>query len=326
MRMSPRLAEILGMAPGQPTQAIQSANIILRAGSDACADRKSRDFTPYPQDPQYKKAKLILAWINLANSRLPVQLNLTPQEKAELDARMGYPLGAVNANLWRVFNRADPKTRKLTKFGGRFYGSFQNLPREYRKRLIFASEPATELDFDALHPTMLYNKQGLPAPTGDLYKTGLSPADLEAISPGTIARLAKIRNIDSLREVAKTVFLVAINAKTAELAVKAANSTLREKFGVAFRHPPLYALLEALKAKHKSIAKFIASDAGIGLQYEDSCVAEAILRTMAGKGIPCLPVHDSFIVPASKEAVLWQAMIDAYQSRFKFPPRISKKY
>lgn len=328
MRMTPQLVDILEMDPADPKQAIKSSDIWLRAGSDTTTStRKHRDFLPHPQDVLYTKRKYILALINLANMQFKVMLNITPDEKVHLEARLGYPIGGIiKTDLWRVFNRADPVTRKMTTFGGRFYGYFQNIPREYRNRITFDGESATELDYDALHPTILYNKEGLPVPPGDLYATGLLPDDLESITKGTALRLRKMARPDPVRDVAKTLFLVAINAKTPTLALKASNSKLRQKFGVAFCHPPLEALLNALMTKHKPIAWAIASDAGIGLQYEDSCVAENILRTMAKKGIPCLPLHDSFIVPASKEDVLRQAMIEAYQSRYKYPPKISKKY
>lgn len=43
---------------------------------------------------------------------------------------------------------------------------------------------------------------------------------------------------------------------------------------------------------------------------------------MTRENIPCLPVHDSFIVPAHHEGALRQAMIEEYEKIMGFKPVI----
>jgi hypothetical protein len=55
-------------------------------------------------------------------------------------------------------------------------------------------------------------------------------------------------------------------------------------------------LQERIKAKHEPIAIFFFTGAGLRLQYRDSCIAEKVMMHFAKQGMPCLSVHDSFIV------------------------------
>ena len=52
------------------------------------------------------------------------------------------------------------------------------------------------------------------------------------------------------------------------------------------------------------------------LQNADSHLANDILEKMIEKGIPCLPVHDSFIVQTKHLDILCSAMGDCFRSRF----------
>src|SRR5262249_51017273 len=48
-------------------------------------------------------------------------------------------------------------------------------------------------------------------------------------------------------------------------------------------------------------------------QSLDSTIAEKVLLHFAGRGICCLPIHDSFIVPSNYEADLHAVMLRAYR-------------
>ncbi|NMC61735.1 MAG: hypothetical protein GYA55_01060, partial [SAR324 cluster bacterium] len=62
-------------------------------------------------------------------------------------------------HLYRIFNNSDFKQ------GGRFYGApYQRIPGQIRKFLTINNEAVVELDFACLHPSMLYNRLGVPAP------------------------------------------------------------------------------------------------------------------------------------------------------------------
>jgi len=51
---------------------------------------------------------------------------------------------------------------------------------------------------------------------------------------------------------------------------------------------------------------------GLQLQYLDSQIAEAVMLILMKQDVPCLPIHDSFIVPRDKAAQLRQAMQVAF--------------
>ena len=42
-------------------------------------------------------------------------------------------------------------------------------------------------------------------------------------------------------------------------------------------------------------------------------------------GIPCLPIHDSYIVAADYEELLWQVMSEEYKNLLRYEPVIEKK-
>ena len=52
----------------------------------------------------------------------------------------------------------------------------------------------------------------------------------------------------------------------------------------------------------------------------DSMITEAILMRLMKENIPCLPIHDSYIVGAQYRDVLEQAMIVEYEKVMGFEP------
>lgn len=69
-------------------------------------------------------------------------------------------------------------------------------------------------------------------------------------------------------------------------------------------------LIETLLAKHDAIRPAAFTGAGLRLPRQDSAIAEGVMRRMRRQGIAVPPVHDSFLVSASKADLLAQAMID----------------
>jgi hypothetical protein len=207
--------------------------------------------------------------------------------------------------LYRVFNRASQRFDK----GGRFYGAAHFLlPRHLRGFIHINGAPIVELDYDAFHIKMLYHQRGMDIT--------IDPYDgIEGPEP---------------RKIKKTALLTAINAKTDEKAVQGIRKRLIRMGirGEPLKNPAIYDLLARVKKAHPYIADDIGSDKGVGLQNIDSDIAENILINFMEMGIPVLPVHDSFIVPAEFEAELEQQMIEQYQKHSKlngFKPTVSKK-
>lgn len=194
---------------------------------------------------------------------------------------------SLAAPLVRIFNG------ELAR-GGRFYAtgtSWQNVKADMRRRIAIDGEQVVELDFSSLHPAMLYAEAG-----------AIMPADSYDISPWQ-------------RELVKLGVLVLINANsehTARLAIahKPVMRTVAEP-GSQQAIRLAQDLIDDIKRAHKPIAHAFHSDAGARLMRQDSELAERVMILLARQGIVALPVHDSFLVPASKRDQLEAAMLEA---------------
>jgi hypothetical protein len=69
-------------------------------------------------------------------------------------------------------------------------------------------------------------------------------------------------------------------------------------------------LMDTIMAKHAPISQMFFTGAGLALQRLDSDIAESVMREMRRRGIVVLPVHDSFLAPASKAAELEAIMVE----------------
>lgn len=200
----------------------------------------------------------------------------------------------LGGHMVRIFNED-------FKRGGRFYAAgrnWQNCPSEDRTRLQIDGERIVELDYSAFHPSLLYAEIGA-APPADCY-------DIDGWS----------------RDLVKVAVLVMINAATWREAVGAiaASEEMKvcEKVGPEARAEAAR-LIRDIKRAHKPIADLFNTSAGLRLMRTDADLAEAIMKEMiVDRGIVTLPVHDSFIVPASKQADL-EAAMEAAPGRFGLP-------
>ena len=77
-------------------------------------------------------------------------------------------------------------------------------------------------------------------------------------------------------------------------------------------------IFDRLMVVHAPIADAMGSGAGKLLQRQDSAIALAVLWEMASHWIPCLSVHDSFIVPRFAAQVLKTAMLNVYRQKIGF--------
>lgn len=178
--------------------------------------------------------------------------------------------------LYRVYNGA-------WNLGGRYYGGWwQSVRAADREHLIIDGEPTVEEDYEQLHPRLLYAHAG-ESLFGDAY------------------------TIDGWdRKLCKRAFNVLLNASNFHEA-KASIATYVGDEATALR------LIEALKRTHFRVRKFFHSGIGLRLQNLDSEMAKIVLTEMTLRnGITVLPVHDSFIVPASARERLIDIMKEAF--------------
>ena len=192
---------------------------------------------------------------------------------------------------------------------GRFYGACHiNMPKDVRKCIVIDGEHACELDYKAHHIRMLYHWVDVDY-RDDPY---------EKLCDGD----------PSQRPVYKIVLLVSINAKDEKKAIKGIRKELWDN-GIPFdtTDKSLKACIDKFKDVHKPISGFLNSGRWGHLQYDDSRITNLILQRMIKEGVPCLPVHDSYIVPARHEDLLGEAMTEAYQKvMYGFSPVIEKEF
>ena len=182
------------------------------------------------------------------------------------------------------------------------------MPKDVRKCIVIDGEPACELDYKAHHIRMLYHEMEIDY-REDPYEN-LCEGDL------------------SQRAVYKIVLLVSINAKDEKKAIKGIRKELQDN-GIPFdtTDKSIKACIEKFKEVHKPISGFLNSGRWGHLQYKDSQITNHILIRMVKEGVPCLPVHDSYIVPAKHEGLLQDTMIEAYQKvMYGFTPVIKKEF
>lgn len=224
--------------------------------------------------------------LNKLNQRM-----ITGEVESDIDHEE--PRGALDFNrrcLYRVFNNGSFNQ------GGRFYGGWwQGIPREYRKFIKINHMITVEPDFSGLHINLLYALKKLPMPYDD-------PYSLEGFPEGT-------------REVVKRSLLTIINAgKGRDSALKAVRQDLRNSGIKLPDGMKLNEIMTAFEEKHSAISEYFYTGSGVYLQRIDSIIAEETLLSLAKKGVPALPLHDSFRVCYHQEKGLIETMRQAFHT------------
>lgn len=194
-----------------------------------------------------------------------------------------------------------------TSSHGRFYCQAQNLPKVARQRLVVNGEQTVELDFKAMHPTMVLQTSGQEVPD-DIYldlvdwnRGALLPAD--AISD---------EETDRARTRFKKVVNIGINATSEKSALKA----LLDKHGPAGdRLFPDYDTICAYyrsAASHPLVTPMLGKGLGLGLMNIDSNIMQSVMLQCSYENIPFLAVHDSVVVPVSRKQDVLAIMRAAY--------------
>lgn len=174
--------------------------------------------------------------------------------------------------------------------GGRLYCipyrgmNYQQLNKQERAKIQINLAETVELDFSTLHLSMLYAQRN-------------------------IELLSDPYSFDFNRNIAKKTILVLINAETEYSALKA----LEKEYKNTLDFKPIIA---AAKQYHTPIADCFGSGVGIKLQNYDAKIAVNVVSHFTAKGVPCLPIHDSFIIDKRFKEQLKDVMIYQYKMLF----------
>lgn len=209
------------------------------------------------------------------------------------------PYDQSRNKLKRTFNRASFKS------GGRFSGHWlQRVPSIYRQFITLGGMETVELDYGGLHFAIMYALKGIQMKNDPYFVPGFDTRDR--------------------RKLCKIVANIMINAGSHRNAFLGALSKARMA-ELNFSIDNVKAIMKHLEKAHHQLKGFFYSDKGVELMYHESQMAEEIMLSLAADGIPCLPVHDSFVVPKHTEKQLKLAMITAFKNRFGFSPTIKPK-
>lgn len=233
------------------------------------------------------------------------------------------------------------------QLGGRFYnitGGVQTMKQEDRKKLMINGEKVVELDFKALHPSILYEKVWQQNP--ELVERWIEQAwdgvynpyitkgyeaalyvDDDEVSD-QINRFGLVK-YNPVRNLFKFAVMTCLNAKRGETrpitpAAKALTTEwyddLKKKdqdrkyrgLHVIDGKFPSHAICELVQAANLPIGDSFFSDVGVELQRVDSDIIEQVISNLVEMGEVLYPEHDSVIVRESIEHDVTRLMREAY--------------
>ncbi|MBA4500845.1 hypothetical protein [Marinobacterium marinum] len=227
--------------------------------------------------------------------------------------------------LTRIFNNGSWAQ------GGRFYGDHQSLDEEKRGQLLINGESVVELDYSALHFRMIYAESGIQYPLND---DPYGPA-------GSTEREANKRIALKLFNSEKDWTLRSSITRSGDQQL----IDLHNEYTLEYQRylegkrdrPPQKPLclqgfikgmpsgtrgddaLNELYANHPIIRASIDNhdgNYGLYLQYKDSEIMALVLEKLVDEHVPALPVHDSVIVPTSKQRLAQKAMAEAFSTMY----------
>ena len=199
--------------------------------------------------------------------------------------------------LVRIFARGSMEK------GGRFYrGWWQQIPSEHRPHIRINDRNTVEIDYSALHPRLMYAKAGVDYPAEqDPYDLGLPSWEGED---------------DPRRDIIKE----AMNAlPNDEDDIYSLNKAKQEALGLTNEE-----FHERLQEYHPAIYDSLLAADGLVNQRLDSDIAEKVMLELIRDGVPCLPIHDSFIVTAGHNMNLEDLLRDCFAKATGYDIKVTK--
>ncbi len=294
-------------------------------------ERKTRDLIDYQDNDLTKHSRDTLRSFNRLIGNTRIKLG-------------GSEPGGKSNRCYRSFS-VEPGSDDPFALGGRIYGGWwQQEGGAWRDRLTINGNPVVELDYNALHPRLLYAMVGralehdpyqlnsFERPASKLLLlTAINAKDEKALFQAfrrqasskaqTLAdRLAEGQDLydPDWLDTSDLEHLEAMLTNFSE--GHAAFTSLSSKTNEELREA-----LESLKKLNEPIAHFFCSDMGIRLQRTDSDICMKVIDDLIGRGIPVLPIHDSFIVEKWHEEVLREVMERSALEIVRFPVRVDVK-
>lgn len=236
------------------------------------------------------------------------------EDDEEEDQGRNQPIDFRKKRLYRIFNDIDPTNPTLDKHG-RFYGGWwQHIPKWYRKNRIWINdERGVEQDFSHMEPALLYVQHGL-----EIDDHNRDPYSLRGIDC-----------TDEIRKIIKRTFIIMLNTDHRHTAIAATEGALREQYRVPEGGslnerlpegcPAIAEIVDQITRQNPRVSIF-GKEAGLQRMFIESQIAEHVMLGLVDRGIPVLPIHDSFIAPAYNHDDVSIAMWNAFEAVTKIPP------
>jgi len=235
-------------------------------------------------------------------------------EIAELNAHFATHelVGARHIGWVRKFHGASSDKYMLNR-GGRMYSqppmpatNYQNMPQERRLKLRMNGEPVSEIDISASYLTIFYAAHGQRIKMDDAYSNIVGSDALD-------------------RAIVK--FWVNASFGNRSLITKW-SSNLKKAFAKRYREDgwtidskkyPVRLVREKTLACHPLLGQWGTKVApnmpwsyGHLMFSESRVIISTMLRLAREHNIPAAPVHDSLIVPRSKEVIAWKTLNEQF--------------
>ena len=222
---------------------------------------------------------------------------------------------AIKSPVIRIFKDHDLQTH------GRFYnGWWQQISSDLRPHILINGNQTVELDYKSQHAHIHYGinlgKKMKDVISGDAYT--IPKRDGSGVYP---------------RSLGKQVFTIALNvignvhaALRARLKAYEQGTSIKDKQIAKECKPYLTtakwrAFYEAFQHYHEKVWPFFFQESWRRYSFWDSQVCEYVLDTLTTQNIPCLSVHDSFIVEQHHKKSLEVVMKEAYTKAKHVPNR-----
>jgi hypothetical protein len=186
-------------------------------------------------------------------------------------------IGQHNKFVRRVFSRGQ------WDLHGRFYGGFwQQISEDLRKDIFINGEPTVEIDFKALHVSLLYAIK--------LHEVWPYSKD-----PFALQRLVDFApDASTQRKWVKLLVLQCLNASNRKAAFAAfRNESDTGSLAKRLTNEQLAILLDVFVNEHPRLEEFLLADVGVELMNYDSRLMAHIIRQCTKQNIPILTIHDS---------------------------------
>ena len=205
------------------------------------------------------------------------------------------------------------------KHGGRFYrADVLGIPSKERLDITISNESVVEIDFSCLHFRIAGFLNGIDffSLPEDVYNEVLGEDE---------------EHTDTNRKVVKLAVNIMFNSKSYASAYRALSNDMKQlKKEEDFSLGSAKEVVEMVKNRYPEFDDIFCRGDSYGrvLQKHDSELAALILSKFVDRGIPCLPIHDSFIVRKSDRFFLEETMGESFREMFDtdLPVPVCVKY